>query len=104
MIGWRLRYIRMSKSPTSLAPVLGFALASASAMLALWMISYGFATGGFTLHNPLFLTGFRTGIILSIGATLFAVIAFTQKHRLRWLILPFAVAGLIFWSAFAFVR
>lgn len=94
----------MPKSPTSLAPVLGFALASASAMLALWLLSYGFATGGFTLHNPLFATGFRTGIILSIGATLFAGIAFNLKHRLRWLILLFALAGLLFWSALAFVR
>ena len=94
----------MSKSPTSLAPVLGFALASASAMLALWLGSYGFATGGFTLHNPLSLAGFRTGIILSVGATLFAIIAFTQKHRLRWLILLWSAAGLLFWCVFAFVR
>ncbi len=94
----------MPKSPTSLAPVLAFALASASAMLALWVLSYGFATGGFSVHNPLFASGFRTGIILSVGATVFAVITFTLKHRLRALILFWSVAGLIFWSVFAFIH
>jgi hypothetical protein len=95
----------MPKSPTtSLAPVLGFALASASALLALWLLSYGFATGGFSLHNPLFSAGFRTGVILSVGATLFAVIAFTLKHRRRWPLLLWSAAGLIFWWALAFIH
>jgi hypothetical protein len=94
----------MPKSPTSLAPVLGFALASASALLALWLLSYGFATGGFSAQNPLFLAGFRTGIILSVGAALFAAITFSMKHRHRVPLLLYAAAGLVFWSAFAFVR
>ncbi|HEY0701992.1 MAG TPA: hypothetical protein VGD60_04415 [Candidatus Acidoferrales bacterium] len=93
----------MPKSPTALAPVLGFALASASALLALWMIAFGYATGG-SRHDPLFLTAFRTGIILSVGATVFALIAFNLKHHLRWLILLWALAGVCFWAVFAFIR
>jgi hypothetical protein len=87
----------MQKSPKSVAALIGFALASASALLAIWLRSYGYAVGGFRDYDPLLMAGFRTGMALSAAASVFAIIGLRQPNRLRWLGVGWALLGLLFW-------
>ena len=48
-----------------MATLAGFVLATASALIAIWLRSYGFAVGGFAHGDPLLIASFRTGMALS---------------------------------------
>jgi hypothetical protein len=87
----------MGKSPASIATLVGSALATASALLGVWLMSYGYATGGFRNHDPLLIAASRTGLVLSLAAALCASIGLRPASRLRCLGLAFALAGLLFW-------
>jgi hypothetical protein len=87
----------MEKTPDSVAALISVALASASALLALWLLSYGYAIGGFHHHDPLLVAAFRTGLALSILATLCGIFGLRRPNRLRWFGLAWAAAGLLFW-------
>jgi hypothetical protein len=87
----------VDKTPASLATLVGSALATASALLAIWLMSYGYATGGLRNHDPLLVAGFRTGLALSLAASIFSGVGLR-----RWLGLAFALAGLLFWARTAF--
>jgi hypothetical protein len=94
----------MQKSPSSIAALIGFALASASALLAIWLRSYGYAIGGFSHHDPLLIAGFRTGIALSLAGCIFSMIGLRPPSRLRWLGLVWALLGFLFWIGTAFMQ
>jgi hypothetical protein len=94
----------MQKSPSSIAALIGLALASASALLAIWLRSYGYAIGGFPHHDPLLVAGFRTGIALSLAGCTFAMIGLRPPSRLRWLGVVWAMLGLLFWIGTAFMQ
>jgi hypothetical protein len=94
----------MGKSPNSIAALIGFALASASTLLAVWLRSYGYAIGGFRHYDPLLLAGFRTGMGLSAAASVFAIVGLRQPNRLRWLGLGWALLGLLFWVGTALME
>jgi hypothetical protein len=85
------------KTPTPIVMLVGAALASASALLAIWLMSYGYATGGLAHNDPLLVAGFQSGIAISAAASVFVGISLRRPSRLRWLGLVFALAGLLFW-------
>jgi hypothetical protein len=92
----------MDKTPASIATLVGSALATASALLAVWLISYGYATGGLRVHDPLLVAGFRTGFAVSLAGSAFSGVGLRRPSRGRWLGLAFALAGLVFWARTAF--
>jgi hypothetical protein len=92
----------MDKTPAALATLVGSALATASALLAIWLMSYGYATGGLRNHDPLLVAGFRTGLALSLAASIFSGVGLRRPNQMRWLGLAFALAGLLFWARTAF--
>jgi drug/metabolite transporter (DMT)-like permease len=87
----------MDKTPASIATLIGSALASASGLLAIWLLSYGYATGGLHHNDPLLLAGIRIGIALSVAALVFAGIGIRKPSRMRWIGLAWAAAGCLFW-------
>lgn len=92
----------MDKTPSAVATLVGAALAAASALLAIWLMSYGYATGGLHNRDPLLVAGFRTGLAVSLAACIFSGIGLRRPNRVRWLSLAFAAAGLLFWASTAF--
>jgi len=94
----------MQKDLSSIAALAGFVLATASALIAVWLRSYGYATGGFPHNDPLLIEGFRTGLALSAAALLFSLIGLRPPSRMRWLGAGWAVVGLAFWAATALWR
>lgn len=92
----------MDKTPSSIAALVGATLATASGLLAIWLMSYGYATGGLHHRDPLLVAGFRIGIAVSLAACIFSGIGLRRPNRVRWLSLAFAVAGLLFWASVAF--
>ena len=91
----------MDKPPSSVAALIGATLATASALLAIWLMSYGYATGGLHNRDPLLVAGYRIGIAISLAACVFTGIGLLRPNRVRWLSLAFAAAGLLFWASVA---
>ena len=102
MVGCRRHTQFMDKPPSSVAALIGATLATASALLAIWLMSYGYATGGLHNRDPLLVAGFRIGMGISVAACVFAGVGLRRPNRVRWLSLAFAVAGLLFWASVAF--
>jgi hypothetical protein len=94
----------MQKSPSSIAALIGFAFASASALVAIWLRAYGYAVVGLAHQDPLLLAGLRTGVALSSAGCIFAIIGLRPPSRLRWLGLAWALLSLLFWVATAVMR
>ena len=94
----------MDKTTASIATLIGSALASASALLAIWLLSYGYATGGFRHNDPLLVSSTRIGIGLSLAATVFAGIGVQKPNRMRWMGLACAALVGLFWVCTAFVK
>ena len=92
----------MDKTKSSVAALVGATLATASALLAIWLMSYGYATGGLHNGDPLLVAGFRIGMGISVAACVFAGAGLRRLNRVRWLSLAFAAAGLLFWAIVAF--
>jgi hypothetical protein len=92
----------MPRTPFSIAALIGFALASASTLLAIFLFSYGFASGGFPPHDPLLLVSSRIGVALAAAGALCVLVSLRQPNRLRWLCLAWALAALIGWFAVGF--
>ena len=72
----------MLKDSRSIAALAGFVLATASALIAIWLWSYGFAVGGLAHGDPLLIASFRTGMALSGVGVLFALSGLRPATRL----------------------
>jgi hypothetical protein len=94
----------MPKESRSIAALAGFVLATASALIAIWLRSYGFAVGGLAHGDPLVTASFRTGLALSGVALLFALVGLQPPTRTRWLGAAWALLGLLFWAGTALTR
>jgi len=105
--GW-MRWIKQGPqlwTISSTLSFLGFLLASASALFALWMMA--FALGGGFEHTPnisyyspnysLFYQCIRRGSVLALLAIVFAVGGVWRRSRLRWQAPVSAVGILAFW-------
>jgi len=76
----------------------GFLLASASALFALWVIFFGVG-GGFERapNYSFFYRCIARGVVLSLLAIVFAVGGVWQRNSLRWQAPASAVGTLAFW-------
>jgi len=95
---------RMRKTSNSIVALVGVALASTSALLAIWLVCYGYAIGGIPHHDPLLVASFRTGLAVSAVGTAFAAAGLKQSGRLKWWALAWALVGVAFWSVRAVLK
>src|SRR5690348_2244858 len=96
--GWIRWAIRpASRTVCSALSLLGFVLATASALLAASSIVYAHAIGGFPFYDPRLLRIFRCGAALSLLAILFGIAGIWRSSPLRWFSPICAMATLFFW-------
>ena len=100
--GW-VRWLKRTQPPTwpSILSLIGFALATASGLLATASVLYAHAIGGFPFYDPLLLRIYRWGALLSLSGTLFGLIGVWRPGPLRWHAPVCAVGTLVFWFAAA---
>ena len=77
--------------------LIGFALASASSVLAIVAIVYARAVGGFAFYDPSLVRIYQSGTGLSLMGLLSAVIGVWRPSSLRWHALTSALGTLLFW-------
>jgi len=96
--GW-VRWTRRPKSKTvpSILSLMGFALATASALLGASTMLYVLAVGGFRYYDPMLLRVYRWGALLSLLAIVSAVIGVWGPSPLRWHAPVSALGTLALW-------
>ncbi len=85
---------------SSVLSVIGFALATLSALLAISTIAYA-QVHHFPYYDPLLLRIFRSGALLSLGGFVFGVGGVWRPSPLRWHAAASALAMLWFWIVVA---
>jgi len=100
--GW----VRWSKrvQPRTVASILsliGFALATASAILGISTLLYARAVHSFPINDPLLLRIFGCGALLSLSSTVFAILGIWRPGPLRWHALACGIVNLLLWFALA---
>jgi len=96
--GWVLWARRTQpRSLSSVLSLVGFTLATASGLLAISSLLYAHAIGGFPFYDPLLLTIYRWGGLLSLAGIVFAISGAWRPSPLRWHAPACAVGMLIFW-------
>lgn len=100
--GW-VRWFRQPKlqTVTAILSLLGFILASASALLAVSAMAYSLISGGFPYYDPRLMKTFGVGGLLSLGGLVFGVGGVWRASSLRWHAPVSAMATLAFWIAAA---
>jgi hypothetical protein len=100
--GWA-RWFRQPKlrSVTAILSLLGFILASASALLAISAMAYSLMRGGFPHYDPLLMRILGVGGLLSLGGLILGVGGVWRTNSLRWHASISAIATLAFWIAAA---
>jgi hypothetical protein len=81
--------------------LVGFTFATASALLAASSVLYAQAMGGFAFYDPLLITIFRWGVLLSLSGTLFGLMGIWRPGPLRWFAPTCSIGILLFWLAAA---
>jgi hypothetical protein len=86
---------------TSVLSLIGFLLASASALLALCAGVYAQAIQGFRYYDPVLLRVFRAGGLLSLGSIVFGSGGAWRRGSLRWHAPVAGLGSLAFWFGMA---
>lgn len=99
--GW-IRWLRREKSWSilSLASLIAFALASASALLAVAMVAYELAIRGFN-DDSLAMRICAWGASLSLSALALALMGVWHRNSIRWHALICSFGTLVLWIAAA---
>ena len=96
--GWtRWASDRQPRSHQSILALIGFTLASVSALLAISSMLYAYVIGGFRYYDPLLLRIFVCGGLLSVAGIVFAVAGARESSTLRWHAVGFSAGMLLFW-------
>jgi uncharacterized integral membrane protein len=83
--GWRRWVYRPPvQNRVLLLSLAGFALGTASIMVAIGALLYAGATGGFRYYAPALLTIYKVGLLLSLGGIAFALGGIWKRNALRW--------------------
>lgn len=103
--GW----IHWAKQPKSLTPfsvlsMVGFFLATCSALLAIGGLLYAHAIGGFPFYDPRLMRLYRWGGRLSLAGIALGIIGCFRRNTLRWYAPICSVGVLIFWFGAAFAE
>jgi hypothetical protein len=99
--GW-IRWARGNKeesprSRSTMFSLLGFSLATASAVLAIGTHLYARFIRNFPLYDPTLMKIYACGCLLSIAGIAFAVAGSGKPNPVRWLAPVCAFGTLIFW-------
>jgi hypothetical protein len=100
--GWS-RWFRRAQ-PRSLPVVLsllGFALATASALLAVSSVVWAHAIGGFSYDDPRLLRMYRWGGLLSLSGLALGIAGVWRPGPVRWLAPVCSLGTALFWFASA---
>lgn len=100
--GW-IRWARNIKPKTLTAALalIGFALATLSALLAIGSLVYGQAIGGFPFYDPRLLRIYLWGCLLSLGGIVVSLGGVWRPSPLRWHAAACSLGTLIFWVVMA---
>jgi len=100
--GWA-RFLMQPKqwNLASMLSLMGFLLASASALLALSSMMYAQEIHGFRYYDPLLLKIFRAGGLISVAGIVFGIGGVWRKNSLRWQSPVAALGALAFWLGMA---
>jgi hypothetical protein len=100
--GW-VRWAKREKQWTlfSILSLIGFALATASALLAISTSLYALKIGGFSYSDPLLMRIYSWGALLSATGIILAMVGVWKQSSLRWHALISAAGTLMFWLASA---
>jgi hypothetical protein len=100
--GW-VRWTKREKQWTvfSVLSLIGFALATASGLLAISSSLYALKIGGFPYYDPLLMRIYRWGALLSSTGIIFAIVGVWRPSSLRWHALVCTAGTLMFWLASA---
>lgn len=100
---WGWAHWMRSGRPAASSPVLaklslsGFAISSASALLALSTVLYARAAGGFGYYSPSLLRVYRVGLLMALAGTALSSAAVWRRSPLRWFALVLSLGMLAFW-------
>jgi hypothetical protein len=96
--GW-MRWLKQAKkrSLISIMSLIGFALATASAMLGALTAVYAKAIGGFPYYDPTLLRIYRYGVLISLSGIVFGMAGLWRPSALRWHAPVCAVGTLLYW-------
>ena len=96
--GW-VRWSKRVQPPTltSVLSVIGFALATASSLLAVSSVLYAHAIGGFGFYDPLLMRIYRWGALLSSSSFAFGLSGVWRPGPLRWHTPLCAIGTFLFW-------
>jgi hypothetical protein len=96
--GWvRWAKKEMPRSRSSTLSLVGFALATASATLAVCTHLYAVFVSSFPVYDPTLLKIYACGCLLSVGGIGFAFAGTGRPNPVRWLAPVCAVGTLVFW-------
>ena len=100
--GWiKLAKNEKSQGVISYLAVIGFALATSSALLAVSAILYANHIGGFPFYDPRLLRIYRWGSLLSLTGFVFAIGGAWKSSPLRWLAPICTFGTLLYWIGMA---
>lgn len=100
VVGW-VRWARRRQTGSARPSLAGFSLGTASALLALGVMVYERAAGGFQFYDPALLRIYRWGLLLSVAGLVFGGVGLRWPGPIRWYA-PVAAAGtLLFWLGMA---
>jgi hypothetical protein len=100
--GWlRWRRNPQSRTISSTLSLIGFILATLSALLAVSTILYALAIGGFRYYDALLLKIYAAGGLLAIGGFVFAVSGIWRPNPLRWHAPICAITVFLYWLMMA---
>jgi hypothetical protein len=97
VLGW-VRWVKRAQPRMlfSTLSLIGFALATASGLLAISSVLYAHAVG-FRFYDPLLLRIYRWGGLLSVAGIVFGVSGAWRSNSLRWYAPGCALGMLLFW-------
>jgi len=96
--GW-IHWAKQPKSLTlfSVLSMIGFFLATCSALLAFGGLSYAHAIGGFQFYDPRLMRLYRWGDRLALAGIVLGIIGCFRRNTLRWYTPICSVGVFIFW-------
>ena len=84
-------------APAAFVSLIGFSLATCSALLALGTVIYAGLIGGFSFHQPLLIRIFIWGGILSLSGIVLGLVGSWRRGPLRWYAPLCAFGMFVFW-------
>jgi hypothetical protein len=82
----------------SILSLIGFILATTSALLAVSSLVYAQMIGGFPFYDPLLMKIYRWGGLISLAGVLFGFSGIWRSSSVRWHAPACAVGMLLFWA------